>query len=135
MDTIVEVRRLLASIVLSVIGFLPVAGALSDVTRHVSQLPPCCRAHGKHKCAMRLLQYATSSSPVEPGIYPVCSQYPFLPPASLAPANASVFPPKDSELFRAAIASQPAAQFEDEARYSGCFGRSHLKRGPPTFLS
>ena len=133
--TIVEVQRLLASIVLSVIGLLPVAGALSNITAHAPQLPSCCRAHGKHQCAMRALQYASAGSPAEPGIYPVCGQYPFTPPASFAAGNASVFPPEGSELFHAAIVSRLAAQLPREARISGSFESSHRKRGPPAFLS
>jgi hypothetical protein len=128
------VQRLWAALLLSVTGFLPVAGALSN-TAHAPELAACCRAHGKHKCAMRLLQNAPEASPLEAAIYPVCDQYSSIPLVSLAAANGLAFPLRDSEGFDLATLSYSAAQLESEARVSDCFERSHWKRGPPGFLS
>jgi hypothetical protein len=129
------VRRLVAALVLGVFGLLPVTGALSNIAAHAADLPLCCRAHGKHKCALRLLQHAPAGSPAQPVIYPVCGHYPLLPLANLAAVNIPIFPPKDSELFHVAILSHLAAQFDREVRFNKCFERSHWKRGPPTFFS
>jgi hypothetical protein len=133
--TIVEVQRLLAAIVLSIIGFLPVAEPLSIVSAQAKVLPTCCRAHGQHKCAMPSDEQAFGSSPAGPSIHSVCGQYPFLPAVTFAAANSSVFPPKDS-LFRQAFAvSRLLAALQSEIRFSGYFEGSHHKRGPPAFLS
>jgi hypothetical protein len=129
------VQRLWAAVLLSVAGFLPVAGPLSSVTAHTRELRACCRAHGRHKCAMRTLTSAPAGTPEEPAIYPVCDQYSSRLPASLAVVTIPAFRPRDSEGFDLANLSYSAAQLEGEARLNGCFERSHWKRGPPDLLS
>ena len=128
-------QRLLAALVLSVIGLLPVA-PLFSVAAAAPQLPACCRAHGQHKCAMRRLQNARSASDAEPAIYALCDKYPFSGPASSTAVNPSVFLTRGSQqLFFAAIVSDPVAQEQIEARFRISFARSRQKRGPPSFLS
>ena len=135
MGTIIQVRRLLAAIVLSVIGLLPITGALSSSTVQVRQLPPCCRVHGKHQCALHLLEKAPAGSPVRLAISSVCGQYPFSQLPGFTAENVSVFSPKASALFHCATVSYLPAPFEGETRLSNCFERGNLKRGPPTFFS
>jgi hypothetical protein len=84
---------------------------------------------------MRLLNVAPPGSSAQAVVYPVCNQYPLLPPANLAAVNIPVFPPKDSGLFHVSTLSLLAAQFDGEARFKKCLEHSHWKRGPPTFLS
>ncbi len=130
-----EVQRLWAAILLSVTGFLPVTGALSNISAHAASLPACCRAHGKHNCARQTLTNGAASLPIEPAISSICDQYPSPPPANLAVAKLSTFPPKGSEAFHPVIVSHRATQLEREPRLNSWFERSHWKRGPPCFFS
>ncbi len=130
-----KVQRLLAALVLSVIGFLPVAPLLSGAGGASKNLPPCCRAQGKHKCAMRWAQNAPAGTAAELAIYAVCGACPFSTAMSYATESATVFPPKATELSFEAIVSHPIEQTQTEARYRISFARSRQKRGPPTFLS
>ena len=135
LSTIVTVQRLLAALVLSVIGFLPVAPVLASFSATAKNLPACCRAHGKHKCAMRGMENAPASPAAELAMYGVCGEYPFSTAMSYAQESATVFPPKATELSFEAIVSHPIEQTQTEARYRISFARSRQKRGPPTFLS
>ncbi len=132
MSTIMKVQRAWAILLLTFIGVLPVAPVFAKPT-HTAQLPVCCRAQGKHNCAMR--QARAHSSVTEPAIYSVCGQFPLLPPVSSTAVNPSVFLPKASQLFFAAIPSHPVIQEQTEARYRISLERSRQKRGPPFFLA
>jgi len=81
-----------------------------------------------------MLQNAPAT-PAQPAIYSLCAQYPLMPPGNFAAVNVSVVAPQHSELFAAAIASHHVAQAQTKPQFNGCLGRSHQKRGPPTFLS
>jgi hypothetical protein len=134
LSTIVGVQRAWAILVLSLMGLLPIAPALTNATRTI-QVPLCCRAHGKHKCAMRLQVSDAQTSDTSPGMYSVCDRFPWLQPASSTAVNPSAFLPEASQLFFAAIVSHPAAHEQTEARFRISFARSRQKRGPPSFLS
>ncbi len=127
-----KVQRAWAILLLTFIGLSPVAPAFANPAR-VAQLPICCRAQGKHKCAMR--EGTAHASGTAPAIYPVCGQFALLQPVSSTAANSSVFLPKASRLFFAAISSHPVIQEQTEARYRISFARSRQKRGPPFFLA
>lgn len=131
MSTIRKVQRAWAILLLNLIGLLPLAPAFSRPT-HVAQLPACCRAQGKHRCAMR--QVTAHASATDPTIYSVCGQFPVQPVSSTA-VNPSVFLTKASHPFFAAISSHPVVQEQIEARYRISFERSRQKRGPPSFLA
>lgn len=122
-------QRLLAALVLSIIGFLPIAPAFGNVNG-TATLPACCRAQGKHKCVMASPQQA-----VQIGIRSQCDQCPFAPGVTSTPIASSVFLPASSQVFFAGLLSQLVAQAQTEARYRISFARSRQKRGPPSFLS
>lgn len=125
-------QRAWAIVILSILGILPVAPAFTNATRTI-QLPPCCRAHGKHKCEIRLRLAESHSS--EPALYSSCDQFPLLQLASSTAVNPSAFLHKTAQLFFAAIVSHPVAHEQTEARFRISFARSRQKRGPPHFLS
>jgi hypothetical protein len=121
------VQRILATLVLVVIGFLPIAEGFATVAS-VPALPACCRAHGKHKCAMR------SGSDTAPALYSVCDKY-SLPVLGSAVANTQPFAPKATVSFLEPLVSRRIAPAQAESRLTISFERSRQKRGPPSFSS
>jgi hypothetical protein len=119
-------QRLLALLLLSVIGYLPVAPALASTG--TAALPACCRAHGKHKCAMRSQQR-------EAGLYAVCDQCPASAQLSSPAVHAPVFPPVRVGSFLERLAVRRIAPEQSVARLNISFERSRPKRGPPSFRS
>jgi hypothetical protein len=120
-------QRLLATLLLSVIGLLPVAPVFAG-TSVAAKLPACCRMHGKHKCGMR-------SQQSEPSLYSVCNRCPFSTPASSPAVNFPVFPPTRARFFVKAIFNRQVAPEQLARRLGPSFERSRQKRGPPSFLS
>jgi hypothetical protein len=121
------VQRILAAFVLSVIGFLPMAEGWQGAMR-VPELPVCCRAHGKHQCAMR------SGSDTAPALYSICDKY-SLPVLGSAVANTPAFEPKAIVSFLEPIVSHLVAPAQAESRLAVSFERSRQKRGPPSLSS
>jgi hypothetical protein len=113
-------------LMLSVIGFLPIAPALPSLASSPI-LPACCRSQGKHKCAMH--------SGDRPSLYSPCDQRPLLPPSTPTVANPWAFLTKTSQLFLAPIVVWPVTRAQIEALFRISFERSRQKRGPPSFLS
>jgi hypothetical protein len=122
------VQRLLAAILLCVIGFLPVGTAFASAAG-TPTLPVCCRAHGKHKCAM------LAGSRTAPSIYARCDQYPVLPAVSSSAVNGALFVPGCVGILLWTIGAHLMARAQSESRLILCFERSRLKRGPPSFSS
>jgi hypothetical protein len=120
-------QRLLAILLLSVIGYLPVSPAFA-APGSAAKLPACCRAHGKHKCAMR-------SAQPESALYAVCSQCPVSAQLSSPALHVPVFPPVQAALSFDALAIRRIAPEQSAARLSISFDHSRRKRGPPSFLS
>lgn len=118
-------QRLLAILILSVVGILPVTQAWFTADS-AQALPACCRTHGKHKCAM--------PSGDEPALHAVCSQYPYVPVVSSTAVNPWIVQPASSPLNFAAVISCPVAHAQIEALFRVSFERSRQKRGPPSFL-
>jgi len=93
-----RMRRLLA-ITLLIAFFAPAAALSLTTTDSEAGLPPCCRSHGAHHCAMRhsILRQADSRAPLAaPG------PCPFYPVAATAPQTVS---------FALGTAPQFAARF------------------------
>ena len=117
-------RRVLASLLLAVFSFLPLAPVL---LADDSNLPACCRRLGAHHCAM-----ASADTQGASLIPQRCAQFPWGGAALAASGMASV---TSSEAVFAAILSHPAAHAQTEARYRISFSRAWQKRGPPALLS
>jgi len=123
-------RRALASFLLAVFGFPPIAPAL--VADADSNLPACCRRGGKHHCAM-MTDEGASAAGISVG--PIRQPCPMWPAAAPAPASGPVALPESSGAVFGAVASHTARQFQTGARYRLSFDRSSQKRGPPVALS
>jgi len=125
------VRRLFAILLLSAIQFVLVAPAFSVDAD--TQLPPCCRAHGKHKCAMKraLLPNSITVSPIAT----LGEKCPFSAASGdTARAWQSVlFGP--SQAFFGSVLSYAAMLAQTEAHFRVSFSRTRQKRGPPSLLS
>jgi hypothetical protein len=110
----------------------PILAATADPE---SQLPACCRRHGKHHCSMRMadmmrMMAAANSAPALEA--PPC---PFYPAPTTAPtfATASLHTalPPSAELLRALAPLAPA-----NTRPAQTFAASaNLKRGPPALTA
>jgi len=118
-----------AALILSVIGFSPLAQDVATTSR-TPELPECCRAHGKHKCGMRILRKADAG----PAIYSRCDQYPPSSTLTCTAVSSSVFPPFCSAAYDN-FAGYLIARADRHAVVSHSLEGSHQKRGPPTFLS
>jgi hypothetical protein len=97
-----------------------------------ANLPPCCRRHGAHHCAMAM-RMAAMMAKIESGSTPVltapltCPSYPGPSAAILMPAHALTAAPAS---FRPEFTRTPAPTFERIAEFSRP-SRAHAGRGPP----
>jgi len=92
-----------------------------------SQLPACCRSHGKHACATMSSSGSTSTPSLKAE-----KKCPFFPNAGAAPVSGkATFLRTDATPAAELIAAHPAAAAQTEARYRISFSRSWQKRGPP----
>jgi hypothetical protein len=122
-------RRILAIALLIAFGFPLVAPAFAATADPEASLPPCCRSHGKHHCAMMHMMLLEALS--HPSFQaPPCPFYPYAPTAPrLAPASLAAPPPLPIGIRR--DPAPPAAS----PRCAACVFASHanLKRGPPRY--
>jgi hypothetical protein len=124
-------QRLLAVLLLSVIGFLPVGSAFADASV-ASNLPACCRALGKHHCAM---PGSVSSNAGKPGLRSEADKCTHVPSVSSAAVSVSTFPSPDSRtLFQVRVCHLVASP-QAAALFQIAFDRNGQKRGPPVLLS
>jgi len=121
-------RRLLAGVVLCITAFWPVSPLLSSASP-APQLPLCCRANGKHKCALSKLHQQAG-----PVLQSMCGEWPLLLPVGSTAVGSSVFLPAAAQQFFAAITNHPVAQAQTESHFRVSFERSRQKRGPPVSL-
>jgi len=92
-----------------------------------ANLPPCCRRHGKHHCAMMDLALRIGSGPA---VTTVSERCPCRPAANTA-SHGSSWQPQTPPLLFAGLCRQPLAVEQTRALYRISLQRSHHKRGPP----
>lgn len=115
-------RRLLAYVLLAAIGVIPIVSAAPYQAE--VQLPPCCRAHGQHKCA---LKHAMAGSSVAV----IGSKCPFSEQAQWGLAGLQFLYWRPATSWIAPISNHSTVLAQTEARYRISFSRSRQKRGPP----
>ena len=124
-------RRMLAITLLIAFGSPLVAPLFAATTDPEASLPPCCRSHGKHHCAMmHSMMLAMSSKPAF--VPPPCPFYPTpATPVRIATASLVAAPPPSVALFRAPAplpaTPHPAAKT--------LIASANLNRGPPVRLA
>jgi hypothetical protein len=99
-----------------------------------SQLPACCRRHGKHECAMMDMageQQFTTDHPFKAAR----EKCPSFPKNGVLPGFSNSVLPRATQAFSAAIVGRAAVHPQNEVRRRVSFSRSRQKRGPPIFLS
>jgi hypothetical protein len=120
-------RRILAIALLIAFGFPLVAPVFAATADPEASLPPCCRSHGKHHCAMMHMMLLEALS--HPSFQaPPCPFYPSAPTAPrLVPAAIAAAAPASVEFHRGP--APPAATARRVAcTFAPC---ANLKRGPP----
>jgi hypothetical protein len=121
-------RHTLATLLIAIFGFVPISPALfaSDVD---ANLPACCRAHGKHHCAMMASRSVSSSGPaIQAG------RCPLFPGNKAVVAHRVTGAPRTSQAVFSEVLSHPASHPQTEALYRISYSRAAQKRGPPSFL-
>jgi hypothetical protein len=96
-------------------------------------LPVCCRAHGKHKCLMRMgmrIDGQSEQSPPSPQLAQVTEKCPYVPGAApSAHGNPLWDDPQVVTRFNSDSCDAPIRLVNVERPYSA--GRANPKRGPP----
>ncbi|HET6206589.1 MAG TPA: hypothetical protein VFD98_07250 [Terracidiphilus sp.] len=95
-----------------------------------TNLPPCCRRHGKHHCAMRMSERPANA----PGFASVTEKCPCFPAATCA-AQPPRFKPEPSQRICIDVVIYPAVATPAEVHRSASSIASHPRRGPPTPLA
>jgi hypothetical protein len=126
------VRRFAAILMLAMLGAfyaVPLVHAVSSDPE--SDLPACCRRHGKHHCAMmdQYLRLKASGKPTFNVPPEHCPFYPQGLPQTWAPFVAALLPARGAAYT--ALQSRPACPAQTQARYRISFDRTRQKRGPP----
>jgi len=95
-----------------------------------ANLPPCCRANGKHHCMCRMRHRFGNQK----GLATVTEKCPCSPAGACAAAS-STYKPEAAGTFHAdsIFHCAPVPQTESQSRIP--FLRGHPKRGPPTPLA
>jgi hypothetical protein len=120
-------RRILAIALLIAFGFPLVAPAFASPTGPEASLPPCCRSHGAHHCAM---MHPTSARPSFNA--PPCPCYP-APSTSPRTAAASLTAPLRLTVEQLHAHAPFAATSRRATRTF--IASANLKRGPPVLLA
>ena len=120
-------RRTISVVLISFFSLMlmaPVFARDSD-----ANLPPCCRRHGKHHCAMMVAEGQDG----RPGVASLREKCPCFPAATCA-AHSSPFEPAAGRQFYLPAASAFLLPLHSEAGFRVAFYGSHQKRGPPSPL-
>jgi hypothetical protein len=123
-------RRILAITLLIAFGFPLLAPAFAATADPEASLPPCCRSHGTHHCAMMHRMLVASNGPSFTP--PPC---PFYPTPSTSPrtvAASLAAPPRLAEAQLLAPAPRTASPHRAAATF---IASANLKRGPPALLA
>jgi len=122
-------RRVLVTLLIAIFGFVPSGFALfaSDSD---SNLPLCCRGHGKHHCAMMANRSASSSDAALRA-----DRCPLFPRASALVAHRTTGVPRASQAYFSEFVSRPAANPQRKTLYRISYNRADQKRGPPSSRS
>jgi hypothetical protein len=94
-----------------------------------SNLPPCCRRHGKHRCMMQGMQ----GSDGRPGFAAVREKCPCFPAGTVAVQSVQ-FAPGLGCFSYAAARTETLIAPQTQPGLRSVFLRSHPKRGPPSLL-
>ena len=131
-SSMVRMRRVPAILLVFLFSFSLIAPALFVDAE--SNLPACCRRHGKHRCAMMDGDMAETPSSGA-AIDALRVKCPFFP-------NGGAMVPECGPALQAAshsdgvsVISHIADRTQVEAGYPVSLNRSHRKRGPPSLLS
>ena len=123
-------HRICALLLLSVTSFLLAAPAIgADAETH---LPACCRAKGKHRCALEHGSAGQSGGGIS--FASVGSRCPMFPKAGAVATGSQPFLPRASERYASQVVSQPAIQRGAETPFRFSFDRTCPKRGPPSLI-
>jgi hypothetical protein len=129
--TMAVMHRICALLLLSVTSFLLAAPAIGpDAETH---LPPCCRAKGKHRCA---LEHARTGQRGIHGIpfAVVGTRCPMFPKTGAVATGPQAFLPRASEFRASAVVTRSAIHKGAEVRFRFPFDGTCPKRGPPSAL-
>ena len=122
-------RRGFSIFLILLFGLGPLS-ALADGSEDAS-LPPCCRRHGVHHCAMSMRMAAMAHLPPESGpaftIPSTCPNYPGLSITILMPSHALTAAQASPHV---AITRLVATAFERDGMHEGS-SRTYDGRGPP----
>jgi len=125
-------HRVLAALLLGLISFGLIAPAVSaDV---LSQLPACCRVHGKHHCAMKHATAGHFSAESGVSVSSVDEKCPISFQGGMLGFHSQTIWFSGGQVFFGCILNHPAIQAQTEARYRIWFNRSRQKRGPPSLF-
>jgi len=125
-STIVTMQRMLAILLLGVIGFLPVSSTFTTASA-ARTLPACCRLLGKHHCS-------AAHSGGKPDVRSKADQCPFVPSVGSAAVSVAAFLSPGFVLLHVPVDHWvAAAQAGTLLHFS--FDRNCQKRGPPAFLA
>jgi hypothetical protein len=119
-------RRLLAITLLIAFGSPMAAPLFAAIADPEASLPPCCRSHGQHHCAMMHMMLAASTGPMFAA--PPCPMYPAAAtvPRLTTATPASALPP--SVQFRHGTAMRSVVAWRVARNLTAS---ANLKRGPP----
>ena len=124
--------RLLAILLLMLMG-LPMASPLLALTAGgEDHLPACCRRNGKHHCTSAMGTGMDSSSAAH--VHATVEKCPMYPQASVATPHDVATPPA-ARMIDTSIVSHPTGIVQTESKWRVSRSRSRQKRGPPAAIS
>jgi hypothetical protein len=122
--------RLLAILLLMVMG-LPMASPLLALqASNDDHLPACCRRNGKHQCNGTAGVHGGIDTTAGAHMHALADKCPMYPQASVAAPHDVATPPLSRTIF-ASLVSHPTGTAQTESKWRVSRYRSRQKRGPP----